>query len=184
MKIYTKTGDSGTTSLIGGKRVSKADLRVCAYGSVDELNSILGVLRAKLTDSSEKAMILEIQNSLFAVGVLLATPSGTEFPKGFEFKESWLEFLEKNIDEMQKKLPEIKNFIIYGEDELSALCHFCRSVARKVEREMIFLHEKEEINENLIKYINRLSDFLFIFARYLLTKEKNVDFFWKKDIVI
>jgi len=184
MKLYTKTGDSGTTSLIGGKRVSKADWRVCAYGSVDELNSALGMLRAKLTDSSEKAMIFEIQNSLFSVGVLLATPSGADFPKKFEFKENWLNFLEENIDEMQNKLPEIKNFIIYGENELSALCHFCRSVARRVERDIVFLHEKEKIDENLIKYINRLSDFLFTFARYLSTKEKNIDFFWKKDIVI
>ena len=184
MKIYTKTGDSGTTSLVGGKRVSKTNLRVCAYGSVDELNSILGVLRAKLTDSNEKAMIFEIQNALFAIGVLLATPSGKSFPKDFEFKENWLDFLEKNIDEMQKKLPEIKNFIIYGENELSALCHFCRSVARRAERDVVFLQENEEIDKNLIKYINRLSDFLFTFARCLSAKEGNIDFFWKKDIVI
>ena len=184
MKIYTKTGDSGTTSLVGGKRVSKANQRVCAYGSVDELNSILGVLRAKLTDNSEKAIIFEIQNSLFAIGVLLATPSGTDFPKGFEFKENWLDFLEENIDGIQKKLPEIKNFIIYGEDDLSALCHFCRSVARRTERDVIFLHENEEIDENLIKYINRLSDFLFTFARYLSAKNGNVDFFWEKDKII
>ena len=184
MKIYTKTGDRGTTSLIGGKRVSKANLRVCAYGSVDELNSILGVLRSKLTDESEKEILFEIQNSLFTVGVLLATPEGTDFPKGFDFKESWLEFLEKNIDEMQKNLPEIKNFIIYGENELSALCHFCRAVARKTEREIVFLHENEKINENLIVYINRLSDFLFTFARYLSAKEKNIDFFWKKSEII
>ena len=180
MKIYTKTGDGGKTSLIGGMRVSKTNPRVCAYGSVDELNSILGVLRAKLTDSSEKAMIFEIQNTLLTIGTLLATPSGTDFPKGFEFKESWLNFLEENIDEMQKKLPEIKNFIIYGENELSALCHFCRSIARRAERDVVFLHENEEIDENLTKYINRLSDFLFTFARFLLTKEGNVDFFWKK----
>ena len=184
MRIYTKTGDNGETSLIGGKRVSKANLRVCAYGSVDELNSILGVLRAKLTDSSDKAMIFEIQNTLFAVGVLLATPDDAVCPKNFEFKESWLAFLEKNIDEMQKKLPEIKNFVIYGEDEISALCHFCRSVARRVEREIVFLQENEKINENLTKYFNRLSDFLFIFARCLSAKNKNIDFLWKKDSII
>ena len=170
MKIYTKTGDCGKTSLIGGKRVSKANLRVCAYGSVDELNSILGMLRAKLTDNSEKEMILEIQNTLLVIGTLLATLKDADFPKGFEFKESWTQFLEKNIDEMQKKLPKIKNFIIYGDNELSAICHFCRSVARRTERDMIFLHEKEEIDENLTKYINRLSDFLFTFARCLSLK--------------
>lgn len=180
MKIYTKTGDKGTTSLIGGKRVFKSAARLNAYGTIDELNAFLGLLRSKLSSAEGKAVILEIQNSLFTVGALLATPDEKDLPKSVDFNENWTKKLESYIDEADKILPKIENFIVYGENEISALCHVCRSITRRAEREIILTAQNEPVNENLLKYINRLSDFLFTFARFLVQKDGCKDFFWQK----
>ncbi|MDR0828579.1 MAG: cob(I)yrinic acid a,c-diamide adenosyltransferase [Prevotellaceae bacterium] len=179
MSIYTKTGDLGETSLFGGKRVLKSSARLNAYGAIDELNSFLGLLRAKLDSENDKNLIFDIQNSLFTVGAILATPA-ENLQNAPIFDENLTKKLENYIDELDKTLPKLKNFIVYGENETSAICHICRAVTRRAEREIVKIAENEKINENLLRYINRLSDFLFTFARFLLQKEGNEDFFWKK----
>ncbi|MDR3327605.1 MAG: cob(I)yrinic acid a,c-diamide adenosyltransferase [Prevotellaceae bacterium] len=167
MSIYTKTGDMGETSLIGGVRVSKADLRLNAYGSIDEFNSFLGLLRSKLKDADEKQFIEKIQKSLFTIGAILATPSNAKQPNNIEFDDSLIDLTEKQIDRLQKKIPPISEFIVYGYNEISSVCHICRAVLRRAEREIVALNQKEQVNKNILIYINRLSDFLFTFARHL-----------------
>jgi cob(I)alamin adenosyltransferase len=165
MSIYTKTGDEGKTSLLGGKRVSKSDLRLNAYGTIDELNSFLGLLRAKLENAEYQQLIEKIQKSLFVVGAMLATPSDKK--SDFVIDSNLTAELEQKIDCFQDSLPKINTFIMYGDNEISALCHICRAVARRAEREIILLNEKEPTDKNLMIFMNRLSDFLFIFARKL-----------------
>lgn len=181
MKIYTKTGDNGKTSLIGGKRVCKNCDRLNAYGTVDELNSFLGLLRAKIGNPDIKAMILDIQNTLFAVGAHLATDKKqTELGEYAKIKNQKIAFLEDKIDLIQNSLPPLTNFIIYGEDELSAICHCCRAIARRAEREIITVNQDNDIDEEVIIYMNRLSDFLFVLARFLAKSMESEEFFWKK----
>lgn len=181
MKIYTKSGDNGTTSLIGGSRVSKSDSRIKAYGTIDELNSFLGLLRSKLTCDEDKQLILEIQNTLFAVGANLATDTSkgkiADFAQISDAKISWLE---TNIDKIDAQRPKIDNFIIYGEDELSALCHVCRAIARRAEVEILIADKERVTDKNLLAYVNRLSDFLFVYARFLSKKVGDTNFFWQK----
>jgi len=181
MKIYTKTGDKGKTSLIGGQRVCKDCDRLNAYGTVDELNSFLGLLRAKTDDSEIKALIFEIQNTLFAVGAHLATDKKqTLLGEYAKIQEEKIAFLEGKIDSIQNNLPPLTNFIIYGEDELSAICHCCRAVARRAEREIITVNQDNDIDEEVIRYMNRLSDFLFVLARLYTKKAEGEEFFWEK----
>lgn len=181
MKIYTKTGDKGKTSLIGGQRVCKNCDRLNAYGTVDELNSFLGLLRAKTEDSEIKGIILEIQNTLFAVGAHLATDKKqTELGEYAKIKEEKIAFLESKIDVIQNSLPPLTNFIVYGDDELSAICHCCRAIARRAEREIITVNQANDIDEEVIRYMNRLSDFLFVLARMYAKKTEGVEFLWKK----
>ena len=181
MKIYTKTGDKGTTSLVGGQRVSKDDIRLNAYGTVDELNSFLGLLRAKSPDKADSDRIFSIQNKLFAVGANLATDRDTTAISPVSIVEDVdIEWLECQIDDMNNELPPLRDFIVYGEDELSALCHVCRAVARRAEREIITVNQKLTVDGNVIKYMNRLSDFLFVLARIYTKKNNGQDFFWQK----
>lgn len=181
MKIYTKTGDKGETSLVGGVRTSKNDIRLNAYGTIDELNSFLGLFRSKLTDVKEKNIILDIQNTLFCIGAHLATDKKTtkvsEFAKISDEKVSKLEEL---IDEIQKELPKLTEFIIYGEDELSSICHVCRAISRRAEREIITVNQIDTVDNNIMEYMNRLSDFLFVLARFNTKTNNKSDFFWKK----
>ena len=150
MKIYTKTGDTGKTSLIGGQREMKNHPRLNAYGTVDELNSFLGLLRAKTDEEKINKLIFEIQNTLFSVGANLATDTTTTKLMDFaKINDEKISEIEKTIDKIQEKLPEIKNFIIYGEDELSALCHVCRAIARRAEREIITVNQEFSIDNNL-----------------------------------
>lgn len=181
MKIYTKTGDKGKTSLIGGQRVCKNCDRLNAYGTVDELNSFLGLLRAKTKDAEIKAVILDIQNTLFAVGAHLATDKKqTEVGEYAKIKNEKIEFLESKIDYFQNNLPQLTNFIIYGEDELSALCHCCRAIARRAEREIITVNQSDDIDDEVVIYMNRLSDFLFVLARLYAKNASGEEFFWEK----
>lgn len=179
MKVYTKIGDKGTTSLIGGTRVPKNDVRLESYGAVDELNSFLGLLRSKLQDEEIKSVILDIQNRLFAVGAQLACQIGEneQFPEYAQVKTEWIADLERYIDHMDEALPKMTRFIVYGEDELSAVCHVCRAVCRRSERLIISVSQEHIVEEELLKYINRLSDFLFVLARFLSPSEKKADFF-------
>ena len=181
MKIYTKTGDYGTTSLVGGQRVMKNEARLNAYGTIDELNSFLGLLRAKSKQNEINEIILHIQNTLFTVGAILATDkSSTNLPFSTEIETKEIEFLEKNIDEIEKNLPKLTNFVIYGSDEMSAICHICRAISRRAEREIITVNQTVSIDDNILKYINRLSDFLFVLARHHTKIGETEDFLWKK----
>lgn len=180
MKIYTKTGDKGTTSLVGGQRVSKTDIRLQAYGTVDELNAFLGLLKTKLS-GAERDMIHTIQNTLMSVGANLATDiNTTKLPESVHILEDKITYLEANIDKMNEQLPKLTQFIIYGEEETSALCHVCRAITRRAERMILEAKNQVIIEENIVIYMNRLSDFLFVLARHLTKKNNLDDFFWEK----
>ena len=165
MKIYTKTGDKGKTSLLGGTRVSKSHERINAYGTIDELNSFLGLV-SDLDQSADRAnFIRNIQFRLFTIGSSLAAE--TDKAKAFkpDLEENDIEALEKAIDEMNKSLPEMKNFIIPGGHQLVSSTHIARTVCRRAERLITKLSETEDIEDIIIIYLNRLSDYLFVLAR-------------------
>lgn len=165
MKIYTKTGDTGTTSLFGGRRVSKSDLRIETYGTVDELNSYIGLLRDQPGNSSRKKLLVEIQDRLFTMGSMLATEPGNTKVKIPILSESDIQFLEKQIDDMESSLPAMKSFVLPGGHQSVSFCHVARTVCRRAERLAVALHGIEPIDELVIKYLNRLSDFLFVLSR-------------------
>lgn len=165
-KLYTKTGDKGKTSLLGGKKVSKADPRIDAYGNVDELNSFLGYLKdQKEVENRLKQQLYWIQEHLFTIGSILATEpgfSGFELPSISDTEVSQLEVW---IDKFDGEVPPLKNFILPGGHPAVSLAHVCRSVCRRTERSVILLADNQEIDEVLVRFLNRLSDYLFIFAR-------------------
>lgn len=165
MKIYTKKGDTGETSLIGGTRVPKHSLRIESYGTVDELNSYIGLIRDQAINSYHIKELIEIQDRLFTMGSLLAAdPQGVKM-KLPELHLSDVEFLEKAIDEMDTQLPEMKSFVLPGGHTTVSFCHIARCVCRRAERLVIHLKESEEISEIIIQYLNRLSDYLFVLSR-------------------
>lgn len=174
MKIYTKTGDKGTTALFGGKRVSKAHDRINAYGTVDELNSYIGLLRDQKVNEPNKSILIEIQDRLFTLGSILATEQGNTKVNIPEIAESDIAFLENEIDKMNERLPDMRNFILPGGHQSVSFCHIARCVCRRAERLTIALSEHEEVAEVVVKYLNRLSDYLFVLSR-LMTKELNAD---------
>jgi cob(I)alamin adenosyltransferase len=161
-KVYTRTGDGGQTALVGGERVSKSSLRVDAYGEVDELNSAIGLARARLSDSEIDEVLSLIQNDLFTLGADLASPAGIEVPR---INESFVKTLEDFSDKFLKQLEPLKEFILPGGGESGATLHLARTVARRAERRTVALAEAEELNGQTIVYLNRLSDLLFILAR-------------------
>ncbi|MCP9292329.1 MULTISPECIES: cob(I)yrinic acid a,c-diamide adenosyltransferase [Gracilimonas] len=165
MKIYTKKGDSGNTSLFGGQRVSKSSKRIDAYGTVDELNSILGMAAAYGLSEKGAELIETVQQQLFVLGADLATPQSKEV-RIERIGQSEVEFLEKAIDEMEETLEPLKNFILPGGAEAGSTLHFARTVCRRAERITVECRHEEEISEVAIMYINRLSDFLFVLARF------------------
>ncbi len=168
MKIYTKTGDAGTTGLYGGGRVSKDDGRICAYGSVDELNAFLGILRSSNTDDEIMQELLQIQHELFCAGAELATPSPEQHQVSWDASGP-IERLESKIDHWQEGLPTLRNFILPGGTVASAHCHAARTICRRCEREVVhFGRLAPEVNvAHIIIYLNRLSDLLFVLARRL-----------------
>jgi len=176
MKIYTKTGDKGKTSLYDGDRVDKNDIRVESYGTVDELNAVLGVARQYAEDDKIKDIILEIQRKLFDVGGELATRESEKFPE--KIGEEDIERLESIVDEYVDIIgrDELFRFIIPGSNLFSAYMHNARTVCRRAERRVISLSEKESVRELLIKYINRLSDAIYAMARYGESDPITVDF--------
>lgn len=170
MKLYTKAGDKGMTQIIGPEPVSKGNIRVDAYGTIDELNSIMGMIGSKLTDNPERLQeIQQIQNYLFDCG------TDTSAAMGFEFRtqESFVEFLEERIDEYTDAVPPIKEFILPGGTELASLIQFARTVCRRAERLVVAFQSEEENNPVVLKFMNRLSDYLFILGR-LVNHEANV----------
>ncbi len=179
MKIYTKKGDKGMTGLVGGKKVSKDDIRVEAYGTVDELNAWIGLLRDTVTADSTKKTLLNIQHHLFNAGSLLATPPGREFnlPK---VTEEHIRELEVAIDEMEKALPALKAFILPGGTHLASYCHIARTVCRRAERRVVGLANEQPVEEVILRLLNRLSDYLFVLSRKLVVDEGAEEIFWKK----
>ncbi len=165
MKIYTKTGDQGTTSLLGGKRVSKGDLRIDSYGTVDELNSYIGLLRDQEVNQKRKAVLVEIQDRLFTMGSILATEPGHASAKIPELKEEDMLFLEKEIDLMEAELPPLRLFILPGGHPSVSMGHIARTVCRRAERLIVSLAQQEKVDPLTIKYLNRLADYLFVLCR-------------------
>lgn len=182
MKIYTKTGDTGKTSLLGGRRVSKAELRIDAYGTVDELNSFIGLLRDQEINKKREALLKEIQDRLFTIGATLASEPGKENIKKPDLHDVDLELLEKEIDEMESQLPQLRHFILPGGHQSVSFCHVARTVCRRTERCVIDLMEIEHVDEIIVKYLNRLSDYLFVLGR-LIAQELGVEeVTWKPRI--
>jgi len=167
MKIYTKTGDKGLTSLIGGTRVPKYDLRIESYGTVDELNSYIGMIRDYDISIEQKDFLKEIQDRLFTIGAALASDPEKSKMKIPDLNHIDIELLEKEMDRMNEVLPELKHFILPGGDQAVSFCHIARCVCRRAERIAVHLNEESFVDEKVIIYLNRLSDFLFTLARKL-----------------
>jgi cob(I)alamin adenosyltransferase len=165
MKIYTKTGDKGQTSLIGGTRVAKHHIRIEAYGTVDELNSWIGLIRDQQVDEHSKKILVEIQDRLFTIGSSLASDPEKSRMKIPDLKEEDVVLLEKEMDRMNESLPEMKSFVLPGGNTVVSYCHIARCVCRRAERNTIHLAEEHFVAELVIKYLNRLSDHLFVLAR-------------------
>ena len=182
-KVYTKTGDDGTTSLIGGLRVKKTNSRIEAYGTVDELNSFIGVLDNLHNIPSEiKEYLKIIQNKLFCIGAYLATdhPANTT-SKAAGLSETDIARLEHVIDELDSELPPLRAFVLPGGSRISSFSHVCRSVTRRCERRVVALANDSYIDPNVIAYLNRLSDFFFVLARFNNIHNQIEEIFWDKD---
>ena len=174
MKIYTKTGDKGTTSLFGGTRVPKHHIRIESYGTVDELNSHIGLLRDQDTDKETKDFLIEIQDRLFTIGSILATdPEKEKLKNGKDrlnipkVSEEDIEKLEKAMDRMNEELPEMTHFVLPGGHQSVSFCHIARCVCRRAERLSSALYDIEAFDDRVLIYLNRLSDYLFVLARKL-----------------
>ena len=166
MKIYTKTGDKGTTALIGGARVPKDDLRIQAYGTVDELNSYIGLLRDQNpSDELEYKVLIEIQDRLFTLGAHLATFDERGKRKVPPIYESDIELLESSIDRISDELEPIRSFVLPGGHQSVSFCHIARCICRRAERNTVTLSRESEVDELVLKYLNRLSDYLFALSR-------------------
>lgn len=179
LKIYTKTGDKGQTSLIGGTRVPKHHIRIESYGTVDELNSYIGLIRDQQIDQHSKSILIEIQDRLFTIGSSLASDPDKSKMKIPDLKETDIELLEKEMDEMDKTLPEMKSFVLPGGHTTVSYCHLARCVCRRAERLTIHLSEDSFVADLVIKYLNRLSDYLFVLSRKLSQDLNAKEIPWK-----
>ena len=180
MKIYTKTGDKGETSLFGGERVSKKSDRIEAYGTVDELNSFIGLAITEVYDSDVKDLLLKIQNQLFIVGSDLATPNNSKTSK-LKIQRVTPKFykdIEKEIDHFDAQLESLKNFILPGGSKSASLLHVCRTITRRAERRVVALNNTVKAGSNIIIFLNRLSDLFFVLARYENKCSKIHDIKW------
>lgn len=183
-KVYTKTGDKGTTGLIGGTRVPKDDARIEAYGSVDELNSYIGLIKDTIKLPKQAELLYEIQDRLFTVGAILATDytkkNRQEIP---DLHESDIELLERNIDEMDAELPALKAFVLPGGDVVASYSHIARTICRRCERLCVGLRNNDlEVPDVVTKYLNRLSDYLFVLARFIVLQNKGAEVSWRPRI--
>ena len=183
VRIYTKTGDRGKTSLFGGIRVSKDSIQIDVIGTLDELNASLGLIVPVLKDKKTQKILISIQNTLFDIGAEIANPRsiGINTKKIFKLEQEKANGLEKIIDQIDSKLKPLSNFILPGGAESASRLHFARSVTRRTERKIIQLSRKEKINSNIISYINRLSDLLFVLARKENKTAKIQDRPWEKN---
>lgn len=181
MKLYTKTGDKGETSLFGGQRVSKSHIRIDAYGTVDELNSYIGLIGDQKIEQSHKDFLVKIQNELFTIGAFLATPQEDEVLKNgksrlglHDFGIQEIKALETKIDDLDSKLPQMTHFVLPGGHTSVSYCHVARTICRRAERICVLLSENVSVHNQVVPYLNRLSDYLFVLAR-MLTKELEAD---------
>ena len=179
MKIYTKTGDKGETSLLGGARVPKSDLRIESYGTVDELNSWVGLLRDQQPDAATHATLVEIQDRLFTLGSILATQPGKDKVKIPQLEEADVELLEKEIDRMNETLPEMRSFVLPGGHPTVSYCHIARTVCRRAERRAIELASTSVVPDLAVRYLNRLSDYLFVLSRKFTADLNAEEIPWK-----
>jgi len=180
MKIYTKTGDSGKTSLLSGSRVSKSHIRINSYGTIDELNSHIGLLRDQPVNEKRKDLMIDIQDKLFTIGSLLASDPAKPIPEYLpKLQKEHIIRLENGIDEMEVTLPPMKNFILPGGHQSISFCHIARCVCRRAERLVIELQEQEPVNEIIVIYLNRLSDFLFMLARKMTQELDAEEIAWR-----
>ncbi len=190
-RIYTRTGDKGTTALVGGERVAKEGDRLEAYGTVDELNSIVGIVRTYLPDYRARlgddfdwyaGMLRRIQNELFDVGSELATPAAAEYPEMHHMGEGEIAALEHEMDRMEQALEPLNSFTLPGGGVLNAFLHQARTVCRRAERVGWRLNRTEPLNEHLLKYVNRLSDHLFVQSRWVAKRLGEAEFLWDRGL--
>jgi cob(I)alamin adenosyltransferase len=181
MKIYTKTGDKGETGLFGGERVPKSALRIDAYGTIDELNAFIGLAVNEVRNTEVKALLEHIQNDLFSVGADLAAPENEKTSRLNikRVKGSIYIHLEKEIDKYEEKLEELRNFILPGGTKGASMLHICRTICRRAERLVTALQGEEKINENILIYLNRLSDLMFVLSRFENSFSGVPDVKWK-----
>jgi cob(I)alamin adenosyltransferase len=180
MKIYTKKGDAGETALLGGRHVSKAHQRIDAYGSVDELNSFIGLVRDQVHDNHEKEILLKIQHTLFIIGSSLAQDPEKSFDKLPKITDADVSLLEQEIDKTDEVVPHLKEFILPGGHVAVSQCHVARSVCRRAERCVVELAASEPVPKIIITYVNRLSDYLFMLARKIGYDLGIPEIQWKK----
>jgi len=178
MKIYTRSGDKGTTSLVGGKRVSKSNLRIEAYGTVDELICHIGLLRDQLSPEKYRQWLIRIQDRLMVCAAILASDCEDCRVKIPEIQASDIKDLEEAIDLMEKELPVLTSFVLPGGHPVSSFAQIARTVCRRAERRIVDLSSKHFVPDIVLQYINRLSDFLFVFARKLLIDNQGIELKW------
>ncbi|HEY3165577.1 MAG TPA: cob(I)yrinic acid a,c-diamide adenosyltransferase [Candidatus Binatia bacterium] len=189
-KVYTRTGDKGETALVGGKRVPKDSPRIDAYGTIDELNSIVGLARVFNEESLDagdahqflNGVLCQIQDELFDLGSELATPSEFFREGMYRVSQNEIERIEKLIDQCQKDLEPLKSFILPGGGRIGAYLHQCRTVCRRAEREILRLSRAEEINDSVIKYVNRLSDLFFVLSRWISKQTGEPEYLWQRGL--
>jgi len=187
-RVYTRTGDAGETALVGGRRIPKDSQRIVAYGAVDELNSVLGIVRASAATrtSPGAARLIDIlkrlQNELFDLGSELATPADGEYEGMWRVSEAEVRDLERTIDELQKDLETLKSFVLPGGGMLGAFLHQARTVCRRAEIEILRLSRLETVAPFLLRYVNRLSDLLFVLARWIAKQESEEEYLWERGL--
>lgn len=182
MKIYTKTGDKGTTMLLGGARVSKAHLRIDSYGTVDELNAYIGLLRDQAIDDQHRQILKTIQDRLFDLGANLATePAKAEKVSVPAVQETDIVLLEQSIDAMDAALPPLRHFILPGGHTTVSFCHIARCVCRRCERIVVALADLDTVDPIIIRYLNRLSDYLFVLGRKLAAELGAAEIIWNSN---
>ena len=180
--VYTRTGDKGTTSLVGGTRVPKTHARLEAYGTVDELNSFIGLLITYLNLEEELAFLQRVQNNLFVIGSNLATDQSiTKLRAASVITEDMIADIEHRIDVVDASVPPLTAFVLPGGSRGAAVCHVCRTVCRRAERRILALAEQAEVSPELIAYINRLSDYLFVLSRKINQVDKKEEIFWNNS---
>lgn len=178
--IYTKTGDKGTTALVGGTRVPKSHIRLESYGTIDELNSHLGWLNCLVDEQENREFLRFLQHKLFTVGSYLATETESKAPKEASIiTQKDIERIEKQIDILDSKLPRLNRFVLPGGNETGARAHICRTIARRAERNVYIVAETYPVAEEILVFLNRLSDYFFVLARYESNKTSE-ELFWEQ----